>query len=345
MRRSRPVLLVLILAAAALACNLPGLQAAQPTGAAATGPAEASRTSPPPATGEPPTLAVVTPEVTPTAPIVHTMFPGEPPAPARFMTDRSTAPLAADRRSIADNFNIGAFERPFTSQAMEYKGYLDLTRAEIAGSGPWMYVTLSLEWPPVAAAPASYAVEIDTDMDGRGDWIVIGGAPPGTDWTTDGVRVYQDTNNDVGANTPVQSDPPSSTDGYETLVFDQGSGPDPDAAWIRISPAAPNRIQLAFKAALIAGDAEFLWWGWAFADPQPAQQDYQDHFTLAQAGSPLSESPHYPIKDLALIDSTCRWGYDFNPSPGLPGVCPPPPTPTPTPTKTKTPTATPIIIF
>jgi hypothetical protein len=96
-------------------------------------------------------------------------------------------------------------------------------------------------------------------------------------------------------------------------VFDQGVGPDADAAWIRLSPYNANQVQIALKAGLISGDNEFLWWGWTFADPQPAWQDYQDHFTPAQAGSPLSESAEYPIKDLALIDSTCRWGFDFNP--------------------------------
>jgi hypothetical protein len=257
------------------------------------------------------------------------------------MTDRSSAVLAGEHRSIADDFNNGLFERPFTSLAMDYKGFLDLTRGEIASAGLWVYVTLFLEGPPSAAEPASYGVEIDLDLDGRGDWLIVGAAPPSTTWTTDGVRAYQDTNNDVGAQVPVRSDPPAGTgNGYESLVFDQGIGPDPDAAWIRLSPSNPNQVQIAFKPGLIGGDNEFLWWGWAFADPQPAWQDYQDHFTLAQAGSPLSESPQYPIKDLALIDSTCRWGFDFNPVGTEPGVCPVPPTPTPTSTKTKTPTPT-----
>jgi hypothetical protein len=43
---------------------------------------------------------------------------------------------------------------------------------------------------------------------------------PGQRLTTDGVRAYQDTNNDVGGPTPVKADPPPQTgDGYETLVF------------------------------------------------------------------------------------------------------------------------------
>jgi hypothetical protein len=337
----RIALAILALAAAALACNTANLVPSEPTPSA-----EPSSTPVPSATQPPATMAIVSPEVTPTVAVVHSLFPSDPPPPARFMTDRSSAALADERRSIADDFNTGLFERPFTSQVMEYKSYIDLNRSEISAGGLWLYVTLFLEGQPSVAEPASYGVEIDLDLDGRGDWIIVGAAPPTTDWTTDGVRAYQDTDNDVGAQTPVRSDPPAgSLTGYETLVFDQGVGPDPDAVWIRLAPGAPNRIQIAFKPGLIGGDNEFFGWGWAFADPQPAWQDYQDHFTLLQAGSPLGESSQYPVKDLALIDSTCRWGYDFNPTLSAPGLCPVPPTPTPPPTPTRTPTQIPTVII
>jgi len=343
MRQLRLTLVVLLLAAAALACNAVNL----PSQAPAASP-EPSDTAVPSATGQPPTLAVATPEATATVPIVHTLFPGEPPSAARYMTDRSSAVLATEHRSIADDFNNGLFERPFTSQVMDYKGYLDLTRGEIAATAGWLYLSLFLENPPSASEPAFYGAEFDLDLDGRGDWLVVGSAPATTTWSTDGVRAYQDANNDVGAQTPVRADAPSGVgDGYETLVFDQGAGPDPDAAWIRLSPNDPKVVQIALKPGLIGGDNEFLWGVWALADPQPGWYDYQDHFSLAQAGSPLSENSQYPIKDLALIDNTCRWGFDFNPVGNEPGVCPVPPTPTPTLTPSKTPTRTPtqIIIY
>lgn len=337
---TRIALGAMLVAAATLACNL-----AQRTTTTSPPEAPPSETPPPSATSEAPTVEVVTPDTpavseTPT-PIVHTNIPGEAPLAARYMTDRSSAALASERRSIADDFNNGVFERPFTSQAMDYKNYLDLTRGEISASGLWLYVTLFLEGPPIGSEPAFYGVEVDLDLDGRGDWIIVGAAPPDSQWTTDGVRAYQDTNNDVGALTPVKSDPPPQVGNqYDALVFDQGVGPDPDAAWIRRSPANPNNIQIAFKAGLIAGDNEFLWGVWTFADPQPGWLDYQDHFTMEQAGSPASESSNYPLKELALIDSTCRWGYDFNPVGNEPGVCRIPPTATPTKTPTKTPTPT-----
>lgn len=319
---------MLLFASTLLACNL----ASQTLGTTPEPPLPPSDTPPPSATSEPPTVEVVTPEITETAtPIVHTNIPGEPPPAARYMTDRSSLPLAQEGRSIADDFSNGVFERPFTSQTMEYRAYLDLTRGEISASALWLYVTLSIEGQALSAEPVFYGVEIDLDLDGRGDWLILGAAPPTSDWTTDGVRAYQDTNDDVGGRTPVRADPPPQIgDQYETLVFDQGVGPDPDAAWIRRSPANPNNIQIAFKAGLIAGDHEFLWGVWSFSEPQPGWIDYQDHFSLEQAGSPLVENSNYPLKDLALIDSSCRWAFDFSPVGNEPGVCRVPPSPTPT---------------
>jgi hypothetical protein len=333
----RFALVPLLLAAALLACNAGAIQPSAPPP-----PAEPSNTAVPSATEVSPTVAVFTPELSPTAPVVHLMTPGDPPPAERFMTDRSSAVLASERRSIADDFNNSQYERPFTSQGMDYKGYLDLTRGEISASGVWVYVTLFLEGSPSAAEPAAYGVEVDTDLDGRGDWMIVGADPPGSTWTTEGVRAYTDTNEDVGAQTPLRSDPPGGgTSGFDSLVFDQGQGPDPDAAWIRISPLNPNQVQIAFKSGLIYGSSHFLWGIWAFADPQPGWQDYNDQMTIEQAGSPLSESSNYPIKELALLDNSCRWGYDFNPVGTEPGVCRVP-TPTPTPSKTPTPT---IVLF
>jgi hypothetical protein len=338
-RRVRLSLFGLLLGAALLACNAVGVQPPAPPQVL-----EPSGTPVPSATGVPETVAVVTPEMSPTVPIVHLVTPGDPLLAARFMTDRSSAILAGERRSIADDFNNGQFERPYTSQVMDYKGYLDLTRGEISASGVWLYVVLFLEGSPTAGEPAAYGVEIDLDLDGRGDWMIVGAAPTSSSWTTDGVRAFTDTNNDVGAQTPLRSDPPGSTTGFDSLVFDQGQGPDPDAAWIRLSPVNPNQIQIAFKTGLIGGSNHFLWGVWSFADPQPAWQDYNDHLTLEQAGSPLIENSNYPVKELALSANTCRWGYDFNPTGSEPGVCRVP-TPTATPSKTPTPTPTEIIIY
>ncbi|HET7011383.1 MAG TPA: hypothetical protein VFI11_11465 [Anaerolineales bacterium] len=346
----RLILATILLAAAVLACGLPtAVPAPVDIGAAVTQTLQAVGTlsaatllaNQPTAPAPQDTLAIVTPEPSPTAPIVHVMTPGEPGLPARFMTDRSSSALAAEHRTIADDFFNGFFERPLTLPGMEYQPYLDLTRGEISAGGGWIYVVLFLEGSPPAGASANYAVEIDLDLNGRGDWWIGGAAPASTTWTTDGVRAYRDANHDIGAANPVRSDAPTTTgDGYETLVFDAGGGLDPDAAWIRLSPINSKQVQIAFKHSLIGSDSEFLWGIWADANPQPAWFDYNDHFTLEQAGSPLIENSNYPLKELSAVDSSCRWGYDFNPVDNAPGVCriPATPTPTKTPTKTVTPT-------
>ena len=41
------------------------------------------------------------------------------------------------------------------------------------------------------------------------------------------------------------------------MIFAQGQGADPDAAWIRLAPSNPTHIQIAFKDALIGSPAKF----------------------------------------------------------------------------------------
>jgi hypothetical protein len=180
-----------------------------------------------------------------------------------------------------------------------------------------------------------YAAELDLNVDGRGDWLMTASAPT-TSWSSDGVRVWQDANHDVGGGHPIQSDPPPQTgDGFETLVDDEGKGADPDAAFARVSPKDPNSVQLAFKRALINDDNRFLWGAWAVDQGMfhPDWFDFNDHFTQDEAGSPLVElTKYYPLKALYQVDDTCRWGVGFTPTGDEPGACPVPKTPTPKPT-------------
>jgi hypothetical protein len=121
------------------------------------------------------------------------------------------------------------------------------------------------------------------------------------------------------------------------MVFDAGTGTDPDTAWARISPADPKIVQIAFKSTLINDANKFTWGAWTMNDSMlnPGWFDYNDHFTNAEAGSPLVElTQYYPIKALAEVDNTCRWSVGFIPTGDEPGICPVPATPTPEPTKT-----------
>jgi hypothetical protein len=318
-----------------------GTQSALATAVAAAQGQAAVPTEPPAATS-PPEATEAPVEPTATATVVHTTIPTSPGSVSSFMTDRSSKPLASEGRAIGDNFDTLLFERPFTSQAMEYKPYIDITRGELSASSPWFYVSIHLEELPPADSTTHYGVEIDIDKDGRGDWLIWGLTPPGTDWTTDGVKVLRDTNNNVGDAKPIQSEaPPQTGDGYDEMVFDSGQGADPDAAWIRRGPGTPSQIQIAFKQSLIGSPGEFLWGAWADEGGQQADWfDLNDHYSIEQAGSPVSTTSYYPLKELAVIDNTCRWGYGFTPTGSEPGACFIPPTPTPVP-PTATPTLTP----
>jgi len=271
---------------------------------------------------------------TPVPTIAHLVIPGEPSTANTWVTDTSTKGIAHTRESGADLFHINQYERPFTSQVMDYLPYIDLTRVNLNFSAPWVYVTFNLEGPPPADSTATYALELDLDSDGRGDWLILGQVPAGTEWTTDGAKALQDLNGDVGGGAPMSADlPDSSRDGYETLAFDEGIGADPDAVWVRRDPGNPNNVQLAFKYSLIGNDNTFAFGGWADDGlKNPGAYDYNDFMTFDQAGSAFASNHRYPIKELASLDSTCRWAYGYTPTTAFPGLCPLPVTPTPSPT-------------
>jgi len=284
------------------------------------------------------------PEATPspTVEIIHLTNPGDPASTSYYVIDSSSASYGPEGRTISDSFSNNRMERSLDADGMVYQPYLDIVRAELFISSPWVYLTIFLEGAPPADSAGWYAMEIDLDMDGRGNVLVAAQLPPDTSWTTDGVKVFKDANFDVGGARPMQNDsPPQAGDGYETVLFDSGIGDDPDAAWARIAPGHTDRVQLGFKYSLLNSDGEFLWGAWTDEGLQEAGWfDYHDHFTHAEAGSPLSESSNYPLAAMDSMDNTCRWSYGFQPTEPLPGLCdlPTTPTPTPTPTQTATPT-------
>lgn len=341
------IALILIVILLTLACTLPGANNSAQNNSppennsqnqedqGANNQAEA--TSAPETQSEPTQEPTPVPTDTPSLPtptVAHTTYPSQPGASV-WLAEASSKAYASEGRSVADAFSSLQLERPFTSQAMEYQGYLDIIRAELSVISPYVYVTIFLEDSPPMAMNAHYGIEIDADQDGRGDWLVYGLVPPDSEWTSEGVRVYQDSNNDVGGPVPLEADGALTTlDGYDQLLFNQGyDTTDPDMAWIRRDPNNNTRLQLAFKYAVIGSADTFLWGVWADAGPvEPAWFDYNDHYTLAQAGSPLSNSPEFPLKELASVDNSCRWSYGFAPVGDEPGICRVPPTPTPTPT-------------
>lgn len=275
-----------------------------------------------------PTLtATLTLTLTPTftLTVVHVMLPGDPAGTTRYITDPVTKDYAPEMRSPSgsDLYQNNRYERPYSAGVMYYLPDVDITRAEMKIAAPWIYITIL----PVGAraegiGQTMYGVEIDRNLDGRGNFLIWGASPAGTTWTTDGVQVWQDTNNDVGGPAPQLSDAPFlSGNGYDQNLFDGGQGSDPDLAWIR--QAGGGKVQLAFKYSLLSGATKFLWN--AIADSgvrNPAWFDYNDRFTQAEAGSPLTaQGDLYPLKAISAVDSTCRDAYGFTPTGSEPNLC------------------------
>jgi hypothetical protein len=283
----------------------------------------------------------------PTPTIEHKMLPGEPPGGfLSSIRDADSSATAAEKRARAGElFNVNLLERPFTANDMVYYPDLDIQKVVLNQTSDWIYVVISIKGPsPENEMRGFYGLELDLDIDGRGDLLIMAGQP-GSTWSTDRVKVWQDTNKDVGSRTPITADNPKTGDGYDKLLFDQGIGSDPDLAWARRFPNDTNAIQLALKPSAINNDAGYLWGAWTdLGAMEPSWFDYNDQFTHAEAGSPLKDTQNYPLKELALMDNTCRWSVGFTPKGNEPGVCPVPATPTPTFTPLPTFTVTPIPI-
>jgi hypothetical protein len=290
--------------------------------------------------------ATATPTPSQTATVTHLSTPGTPSGYGAYLYDSNSSVTASlHRPQGGDYFNINLFERPFNTTTQDtYFPQVDILQTSMQNGSPWVYGSITLDGTDTSTnqLDASYALELDLDLDGRGDVLVVANNPAQGSWSTNGVQVFEDPDNDVGGNLPLQSEALPQGNGYEQKVFDSGQGADPDLAWSRVDPAKPNVVWFAFKPALINNASRWLWGAWAqMGGLHPELFDYDDHFTLIQAGNPFPGNPNYPLKALAELDNTCRWAVGFAPTGIEPGLCQLPATATPTATATKARTRTP----
>lgn len=270
--------------------------------------------------------AAAEPEPTPEPEIVHLMLPDGPgDAFNSFLTDFNSIDYAEEGITYGDQFFMNRYERPFTVEMVEYRGYLDIIRVDLDFSPPWFYLNVHLADDLPESSGALYAVELDLDVDARGDYLIQAPLPPASgDWTVEGVTVREDSNEDVGGEVPLITEElpeDQQGDGFDLVIFDSGQGEDPDLAWVRRHPEDAKILQFAFKSDL-AENTGFLWNVWAdegLRDPSLA--DYNDRFTFEQAGSPYPEHQFYPIQEISLLDSTCRSWYGFEPEGNEVGLC------------------------
>jgi hypothetical protein len=314
---TRTFLTIVVLFAAMLACNVPG---------SAT---EAPATEPPTA---PPTELVTvvdTPTIAPATeiPIQHLVFPVSLPPNRSGHAGDNDSSVTADQKKAngGDRFTFERFERPFNAESMDvYYPNLDIIDTFVYQDDTWIYGTIQVvDRSAASVTPYRFAMQLDVEVDGKGDFLVIAADPASIDWTTDGVQVYTDANSDVGDLTAMLTDAGSTGDGFETMIFDQGKGDDPDTAWIRVSPDDANTVEIAVKRSALGNPFLYLvdmWAGHGTLDP--ALFDYSDHYTHEQAGSADPELPNfYPIKSVYELDNSCRIAVGFQPKGTEPGLC------------------------
>ncbi len=316
---------VMFLIGGILACSIPS-----PTSPAT----EVAPTELVPVTGQEiqqPIVAAPLP-ATPSAPptgvaVQHRVIPVALPGDRSSHAGDYDSSISASRKSSAggDRFTFGRFERPFIANTMDtYYPNLDIIDTFVFQDETWIYgmiVVKALDSNNSLAA--KYAVELDLDRDGKGDWLIIASNPASADWSVDGVQVHEDANNDVGNLYAMYTDQKAAGDGFETLVFDQGTGDDPDTAWARISPNEPNTIEIAVKRSVFDNPERYLINMWAGTSLlAPTLFDINDSFTHEQAGAadPGFEI-YYPIKVVSELDNSCRMAVGFQPTGKEPGLC------------------------
>jgi hypothetical protein len=264
--------------------------------------------------------------------VASSALPAEPGLPYRIIEDASSLSTASQKRTLSgDNFGKDVFERPFTSQAMVYLPDTDILSASIGSDDSFFYFTIklaglsaSIEDLGVAGQVGSkknlgaiYGIELDTDKDGRGDFLFTA-MNAGKDWSSTGVMAYSDPNKDVGALTPLRSDPvgKSMSDGYEVTLDSAG------LMFSRMDPSSEASIQIAVSKQLLGGVSQFLWGAWSDSGLRNLQGlDYNDQFSAKDAGSPIKSDKTYPVKAVFALDNTCRAPFGFSTKVVLPGMC------------------------
>lgn len=260
--------------------------------------------------------------------IQHQTIPGDlPQARSGQAGDQNSSATAELKKSNGgDRFSFEQFERPFNADAMDvYFPNLDIIETYTYQDDVWVYAAIRVvDRSAASVEPYRFALQLDVQVDGRGDWLVLALNPASSDWTTDGVQAYFDANGDVGDLTPMAADENAlAGDGFEQMAFDQGQGDDPDAAWVRVSPNDANTVEFAVKRSLLGNPLAYLvnaWTGHSSLDP--AMFDYSDRYTHEQAGSSDPGFPlFYPIKAVYELDNSCRMAVGFQPKGNEPGLC------------------------
>lgn len=260
--------------------------------------------------------------------ITHVSIPAEPVySPGQKVTDCNTGQRVALGVTTlvaegCDNWQIDKLERPVDYLNGTYFPWLDIVSVSMGTNQAWMFANIQLFKDAAGKLPQDLVVgvELDLNLDSRGDFLVLVKGINSKEWTTNGVQVWKDINGDVGGEKSHTPDDQKGN-GYETLVFDSGKGDDVDLAWARIDPTNGAVIEFAFKPSLLPKNQVFAWWAWVGqGEVDPQQMEMIDYKSEASVWK---------------MDNTCGWIYNAKPSRMLSNICDfvvPTVTPLPSPT-------------
>jgi hypothetical protein len=227
-----------------------------------------------------------------------------------------------------DRWQDNRYERPFNAERQDiYYPDVDILFSAFGQSGDWFFTRIALNSlrPGGQTLMGSYAVELDTDKDMRGDFLIVGTPQISSDqsWNPNGVQIWYDSNNDVGNHLPGQPDGPYKGDGYDELLLDSGQGKNPGMAFMRVGEKYGHPyLELAFETRLVGDPDSFYWWTWADEGVrQPGSFDYHDAFDLQAAGEVYVRSQYFPAKSIADVDNTCIDSYGTEPPIGDSHFC------------------------
>ncbi len=207
-----------------------------------------------------------------------------------------------------DNWKKAKLERPADAPNGTYYPAIDIVRAEMGTNQLWMFAKINLYKDAEGQLPPELTLgfEIDTDLDSRGDYLILVNGLSSTEWTTDGVQVWWDQTKDVGGAKPHVPDG-TVGDGYETLLFDAGQGMDADLAWARINPENGASVEFAFKPSLLPENQVFVWWAWtALKEISPVEMELVDSKVDTESWK---------------LDNTCGKIFNGKPSKMIVNIC------------------------
>jgi len=108
--------------------------------------------------------------------VLPVLMAAAPPGSERNLQDSDASIRAYEKRAVdGDNILDNLYERPFTSQVMDYLPDVDIYSVDISQDEDFFYFTINLKDvdPESGGLTGTYGIEFDRTQTGRGDLLVL----------------------------------------------------------------------------------------------------------------------------------------------------------------------------